>query len=186
MGRAATWSVLVGLVGSACAFDASGLPTSGDDGTGIASSEGSGGTSTSTTSTTSATTKASDSASDDAPADTSTTDDVSSTDPVTTVSESDPSTSSAGDPTGGSSTDESSTGVPHAICGDGMIESPETCETGDLGGFLCSDLGDGYGGTPSCAGCQIDDGPCCIGTGVLCAPGFNDCCNGCGIDFVCD
>lgn len=184
MGRSATWSLLLGLVGSGCAFDASGVPTASDDGTGVASSEGSGdATSTSTTAT--ATTMSS--ASGDTRADTSTTDDVSSTDPATTTNESDPSTSSSTDPGSSTSTgDASSSGGPDPICGNGMIESPETCETGDLGGFVCSNLGDGYGGEPTCAGCQIDDGPCCIGSGTACVPAFNDCCDGCGLDFVCD
>jgi len=163
------------------------VPTASADGTGPASSSDGGTTTSSTNTTSSATTAVSASASDDGSVDTSTADDASSTSEIeTTVTETDASTSGSVDPSLGTSSGEGASGAPEPICGDGMIESPETCETGDLGTFACSDLGDGYGGTPTCGGCQIDDGPCCLQTGVVCVPGFNDCCDGCGVDFVCD
>ncbi|MBL8943251.1 MAG: hypothetical protein JNK45_08900 [Myxococcales bacterium] len=93
-------------------------------------------------------------------------------------------TSSSGGPaeSGG---DESSSGGPSAICGNGVIEPGETCETNDLGGAMCSDLGGDFIGEPTCAGCQIDDGPCCLQDGAGCVPFLNDCCTNCGVDFVC-
>ncbi|MBK6916725.1 MAG: hypothetical protein IPH07_04940 [Deltaproteobacteria bacterium] len=84
-----------------------------------------------------------------------------------------------GDSSASSGGDDSSM----AICGNGIVEPGETCETADFDGFTCDELGEGYGGTPSCAGCQIDDGPCCVGAGTPCAPWNHDCCNGCY--FVC-
>jgi hypothetical protein len=81
--------------------------------------------------------------------------------------------------------DESSSGGPTAICGNGVIERGETCETNDLGGAMCSDLGGDFIGEPTCAGCQIDDGPCCLQDGAGCVPFLNDCCTNCGVDFVC-
>lgn len=71
-----------------------------------------------------------------------------------------------------------------AICGNGMIEEGEQCETGDLAGAVCGDKGDQYSGDPGCSGCQIDLDPCCIEGGRGCLVWADDCCGTC-ILFVC-
>jgi hypothetical protein len=44
-------------------------------------------------------------------------------------------------------------------CGDGVIEDPEECEEGNLGGQSCENLG--YdGGELQCIGCMFDEGLC--------------------------
>ena len=168
----------MGLLACACAFDSSGQPTSGS---GLASNTGE------------TTTVAVDTSTAGPPSvESSSTGDRESGDelPTQTTSESTsvgvtepPTTTGSG--TSESGADESSSGGLAAVCGNGIIEDGESCETGDLGGFVCSSLGGDYGGDATCGGCQLDSGPCCVNDGVVCVPFANDCCNGCGVDFVC-
>lgn len=169
-------AALCALVAVGCGFDTSGEPTSGGSGVGSASESSSGASAATETSTTAASAGADASPeSSGIPVDTSSGPIEATTDAGDATSMTDPTTGPA----------ESSTGAEAPICGNGMIEAGEECETGDLGGFVCTSLGDGYSGEPACAGCQIDVGPCCVADGVLCAPVANDCCNGCGLDFMC-
>lgn len=84
----------------------------------------------------------------------------------------------------GSSDDGDPTSTVGAICGNGMIEEGEQCETGDLAGAMCGDKGDEFVGDPGCSGCQIDLEPCCIAGGRGCLVWADDCCGTC-ILFVC-
>lgn len=84
----------------------------------------------------------------------------------------------------GSSDDGDPTSTVGAICGNGIIEDGEECETGDLAGAMCGDKGDQYTGEPGCSGCQLDLGPCCIEGGRGCLVWADDCCGTC-ILFVC-
>jgi hypothetical protein len=177
--------LLLGLVAFGCAFDASGVPTATDDATGFGSGDSGSDTTTTTSSSSSATVTTADSASASSEAST----DPTAVDETSTAgATADETSTTAADTTDAMSTDDTSgtTGANGPICGNGMIESPETCETGDFGEFVCSDLGGEFTGTPTCAGCQLDTDACCWTTGVICVPGANDCCDGCGLDFVCD
>lgn len=179
MGGASQRHIVVAFSLCACRLDTSGHSGSGGDGVGegestsvaVASSDTGAPVRTDTsggeaTSGSGAQTQPGDSMSADV---TSATDDGATTDePQSTGSTDD------GDPT-------STVG---AICGNGMIEEGEECETGDLAGAMCGDKGDQYTGEPGCSGCQIDLGPCCIEGGRGCLVWADDCCGTC-ILFVC-
>lgn len=175
---------MLAWLGVGCSFDASGEPTA-SAGSGVGSASGDT-TGTSSSSTSVATTAANGSA-DATNASSGATADASSSASVDTGAEVSvgPDDSSSGTATSVESSTAGSSSGADPICGNGVIEPPETCETGDLGGFTCESLGGGYTGTAECAGCQIDDKPCCLGDGTVCVPVANDCCNGGCLDFQC-
>lgn len=86
-----------------------------------------------------------------------------------------------------SSTSDGTSGSGGAICGDGMIDPPETCDGMMLDGDTCAKHPPYGGGTLKCAAnCgSVDVSGCCLGQGTACslAPGADACCPGFACKF---
>lgn len=69
------------------------------------------------------------------------------------------------------------------VCGNGIVETGEDCDGGDLAGATCSSLGFDSGTLACTSSCTFDTSSCSAGScepaGVSCSDSSVNCCNGC-------
>ncbi len=122
--------------------------------------------------------------SDDGGADTvGGTDDEVGTDTATTTGPGESSSSSATDTTSDTTATDTTTAndttdttdtTGGGVCGNGLIEDAEQCDTGDLGGLTCQTEGFGGGGLTCTADCMLDTSQCTdCGNGMV--DGMEEC-----------